>query len=164
MALTMNPEQVLSNLRTRYEGYHRAQRTERRPWFNDEDRVRAREALQQAVDLAQRELSALDQRGKQQLYGDLLVQLTLAETDLKASAGRWCSSYRGGWGVANRNPWKARLAKALRRKPLSIEQVLQLDSYALVQAFLNILDAPDDDAQRKHLLAYAVISTKMTKQ
>jgi 2-oxo-4-hydroxy-4-carboxy--5-ureidoimidazoline (OHCU) decarboxylase len=66
--------------------------------------------------------------------------------------------------MANRNPWKARLAKALRAKPLSIADVLKLDSAVLVRAYLNVVQAADPEDQRKHILAYATISGKLAKQ
>jgi hypothetical protein len=66
--------------------------------------------------------------------------------------------------MANRNPWQARLAKALKRKPFTIDEVLRLDSAVLAIAFVNVVSAPTPEAQRLHLLAYCAISGKLAKQ
>jgi hypothetical protein len=65
--------------------------------------------------------------------------------------------------MPNPNPWKARLAKALRAKPLSIDALLRLDSHALILAYFDVVDAPDSEARRKAILAYAAISGKVSR-
>ncbi len=66
--------------------------------------------------------------------------------------------------MANRNPWQARLAKALKAKPLTLDDVLRLDGYVLGLAFVNVVRARDPELQRVHILAYCTISGKLAKQ
>jgi hypothetical protein len=66
--------------------------------------------------------------------------------------------------VANRNLWQARLAKALKDKPLTLEDVVRLDSYVLALAFMNVIRAQDGEEQRKAILCYSTQSGKVTKQ
>jgi hypothetical protein len=60
--------------------------------------------------------------------------------------------------MANKNPWQGRLAKALKAKPLSLDDKLRLDSYVLGLAFANVLRARDPEEQRKQILCYSQIS------
>jgi hypothetical protein len=60
--------------------------------------------------------------------------------------------------VANRNPYKARLAKALRNVPGDLVAVKRRTFGVLCLAYDEIATAEDTDQRRKAMLAYAQLA------
>jgi hypothetical protein len=60
--------------------------------------------------------------------------------------------------VANRNPYKARLAKALRNAPGDLDAVKRRTFGVLCLAYEEIGTADDADQRRKAMLAYAQVA------
>jgi hypothetical protein len=69
----------------------------------------------------------------------------------------------GGVGVGNKNPYQARLASAMRRKPMNLEQVRQRTSAVLIEAYLAIGEGSDEDTRRKAMLCYSQIAMAYAK-
>ena len=65
--------------------------------------------------------------------------------------------------MGNRNPYQARLASAMRRKPLNLHQVKQRTSAVLIEAYLAIGEGPDEDSRRKAMLCYSQIAMAYAK-
>ena len=63
----------------------------------------------------------------------------------------------------NRNPYQARLAQAIRRKPLNLEQVKQRTSAVLIEAYQAIGEGADEDTRRKAMLCYSQIAMAYCK-
>jgi hypothetical protein len=60
--------------------------------------------------------------------------------------------------VANRNPYKARLAKALRNAPGDLDAVKRRTFGVLCLAYEEIATSGDADQRRKAMLAYAQVA------
>jgi hypothetical protein len=60
--------------------------------------------------------------------------------------------------VPNPNPYKARLAKALRQKPGDIDSMLRRTWGVLCLAYDEIAEAPDGEARRKGMTVYAQLA------
>jgi hypothetical protein len=60
--------------------------------------------------------------------------------------------------VANPNPYKARLAKALRHKPGDIDAVMRRTWGVLCLAYDELAEAPDGEARRKGMVTYAQLA------
>jgi hypothetical protein len=60
--------------------------------------------------------------------------------------------------VANRNPYKARLAKALRNVPGDLESAKRRTWGILSLAYDEVATAEDADQRRKAMLAYAQLA------
>jgi hypothetical protein len=60
--------------------------------------------------------------------------------------------------VANRNPYKARLAKALRNKPGDLESTMRWTWGVLCLAYDEVGTAEDTEQRRKAMLAYAQLA------
>jgi hypothetical protein len=65
--------------------------------------------------------------------------------------------------VSNSNPWQARLARALKRKPGDIDAIRRRTWAALCLAFDEIADAADADQRRKALLCYSQLAGTYVK-
>jgi hypothetical protein len=65
--------------------------------------------------------------------------------------------------VANRNPYKARLAKALRNVPGDLDAVKRRTFGVLCLAYDEIATAEDTDQRRKAMLAYTQIASVYVK-
>jgi hypothetical protein len=65
--------------------------------------------------------------------------------------------------VANRNPYQARLAKALRQKPGDLEATKRRTWGMLCLAYDEVGTAADADQRRKAMLAYAQIASVYLK-
>jgi hypothetical protein len=66
--------------------------------------------------------------------------------------------------MSNPNPWEARLAKAWKGRLLSLSDLARMDGYVLARALANVIQAPDAESQRLHILCYCAISTKLSRQ
>jgi hypothetical protein len=60
--------------------------------------------------------------------------------------------------VANPNPYKARLAKALRHKPGDIDGIMRRAWAVLCLAYDEIAEAPDGEARRKGMVTFAQLA------
>jgi hypothetical protein len=60
--------------------------------------------------------------------------------------------------VANRNPYKARLAKALRNVPGDLDEVKRRTFGVLCLAYDEVGTAEDAEQRRKAMLAYAQVA------
>jgi hypothetical protein len=60
--------------------------------------------------------------------------------------------------MANRNPYQARLAKALRNKPGDLESTKRRTWGILCLAYDEVATAEDGDQRRKAMLAYAQLT------
>jgi hypothetical protein len=65
--------------------------------------------------------------------------------------------------VANRNPYQARLAKALRQKPGDLESTKRRTWGVLCLAYDEVATAADADQRRKAMLAYTQIASVYVK-
>ena len=65
--------------------------------------------------------------------------------------------------MANKNPYAARLANAMRRKPLNLEQIKQRTSAVLIEAYLAIGAGADEDTRRKAMLCYSQLAMAYLK-
>jgi hypothetical protein len=65
--------------------------------------------------------------------------------------------------MANRNPYQARLAKALRNKPGDLDSTKRRTWGILCLAYDEVATAEDGDQRRKAMLAYAQIASVYLK-
>jgi hypothetical protein len=65
--------------------------------------------------------------------------------------------------VANRNPYKARLAKALRNMPGDLDSTKRRTWGILCLAYDEVATAEDADQRRKAMLAYTQIASVYVK-
>jgi hypothetical protein len=65
--------------------------------------------------------------------------------------------------VANRNPYQARLAKALRQKPGDLERTKRRTWGILCLSYDEVAAAEDVDQRRKAMLAYTQIASVYVK-
>jgi len=68
-----------------------------------------------------------------------------------------------GGGVSNPNPYKARLSKALRRKPGAIDDILRRTWGVLCLAYDEIALAEDGESRRKRMLAFGQLASAYSK-
>jgi uncharacterized small protein (DUF1192 family) len=65
--------------------------------------------------------------------------------------------------MANRNPYQARLAKALRQKPGNLDATKRRTWGVLCLAYDEVATAADADQRRKAMLAYAQLASVYLK-
>jgi hypothetical protein len=65
--------------------------------------------------------------------------------------------------MANRNPYQARLAKALRNQPGDLESTKRRTWGMLCLAYDEVATAEDTDQRRKAMLAYAQLASVYVK-
>ena len=65
--------------------------------------------------------------------------------------------------MANRNPWQARLARALRCQPGSIDDIKRRTWGMLCLAYEEVGACEDVDQRRKAMLAYSQLAASYLK-